>query len=162
MKRKAFFNEEYWDKCWSLIAPKFGIENNAPVELNEAFWDQALSNIKEAAKGNNYLIFGILLHREEEMTEDALLDLLFYHVIRNERVFRLFKRDPDKYGRMQSSFTASGLLHLREYIPKEKYERLKEDIHLAEMKNDLVYCTKEQLKSLFPQTFQNFHKRGHI
>ncbi len=155
-------SKEYRDKCWSLISSKFGIDNNEPAALDETFWEQALSNIKEAAKGNNYLIFGILLHREDEMAEDVLLDLLFYHVIRNERVFRLFKRDPDKYGRMQSSFTASGLLHLREYIPEEKYERLKEGIRLEEMRNDLVHCTKEQLKTLFPQTFQNFHKRGHI
>ncbi|MCB9049118.1 MAG: hypothetical protein H6556_06750 [Lewinellaceae bacterium] len=155
-------SEQYWDKCWSLITPEFGIDNNEPAALDEAFWDQALSNIKEVAEGNNYLIFAILLHREEEITEDAILDLLFYHVIRNERVFRLFRRDPDKYGSMQSSFTASGLLHLRDYIPKEKYERLKEDIHLTGMKDDLLHCTREQLKKLFPQTFHNFHKRGHI
>ena len=155
-------DKEYWDKCWSLIAPEFGINNNEPVVLDEVFWGQALSNIREVAKGNNYLIFGILLGKEEEMTEEALLDLLFYHVIRNERVFRLFRCDPDKYGSMQSLFTTSGLLHLMGFIPKEKYERLKEDIHLAEMKNELVHCTKEQLEKLFPQTFRNFNRRGHI
>ncbi|MCB0583155.1 MAG: hypothetical protein KDD10_28005 [Phaeodactylibacter sp.] len=155
-------DKEYWNKCWSLIAPKFGIDNNEPAALDEAFWDQVISNIKEVAKENNYLLFGILLRREDEMTEDVLLDLLFYLVIRNKRVFQLFKRDPDKYGSMQSSFTASGLLHLREYIPEEKYKRLKEDIHLEEMRNNLVHCTEEQLKSLFPQTFWNFDRRGHI
>ena len=155
-------SKEYWDKCWSLIAHQFGVKHSSPVAFDEAFWDRVLSNIKEVAKGNNYLIFVILLHREEEMTEEALLDLLFYHVIRNEKVFRLFKHDPDKYGRGQSPFTASSLLHLREYIPKEKYERLKEDIRLAEMKNGLVHCSREQLQILFPHTFRNFNKRGHI
>lgn len=155
-------DKKYWDKCWSLIAHQFGVKHSSPVALDEAFWDRALSNIKEVAKGNNYLIFVILLHREEEMTEEVLLDLLFYHVIRNEKVFRLFKQDPDKYGRGQSPFTASSLLHLREYIPKEKYERLKEDIRLAEMKNGLAHCSREQLQILFPHTFRNFNKRGHI
>ena len=155
-------DKKYWDKCWSLIAPEFGFEQEKPEALDEEFWHFVFSSIKEAAKGSNYLIFGILFHREEEITEDVMMDLLFYHVIRNEKVFRLFKRDPDKYGRLQSPFTASGLLHLREYIPKGNYERLKEDIHLAEMKNELVHCTKEQLEKLFPQTFRNFNRRGHI
>lgn len=155
---------QFWKMAWKLLAAKCGLGPEVSLaEVPKGFGDVLVSKMLELINGRNYCILALMLHDRSSLKEDELMDLLFYHTIRNRQVYRLFREAPDEYGKsLISQSRTSHSLHLREFVSPEDYAMLKEALKVGELCRTIVEIPLDEVKEMFPKTYKNFKRRGFL
>lgn len=140
----------YWKEAKCLLISL--TEKDQPLDISTELKNEILYRIEKSVSNNNYLLAKLLIYAK--ITEENLLNFMFYSCINSEKLYNLYVQHPSKYARtFMFGIEEFQLPRLQSILKESEYLALKEKIEIDKLIENIRNTDSGELKRLFPSIF---------
>ncbi len=158
IKNRNMTDKEYW-KLARALADEFYSNGSMLTPISQELKMDILDKIYYSFSKRAYYLSKVIVYGE--LSEENILNFVFYNVIYRKKFFELSIQNPDTYGTtFMFHMRPEELPPIKDILTQTEYVKLCETVQLARVYKELRIMTVEDLNKILPKSMKYFGKRN--